>query len=192
LGTVEGWEGPRLSVSAPLGAWPQDPLQLGESVSVNGCCLTVVDLGGRLIFDLSEETLARTSLGGLRPGSRVNLERAMRVGDRLGGHIVQGHVDQVGVCEGIQTLEGSWIFEFLAPGGGKYLADKGSISVQGVSLTVVEPQGDRFSVAVIPHTFEATTLGLMEEGEAVNLEFDILVKHVERLLAFALPSRDQP
>lgn len=180
-GRIESRVGGRLVVSA-RGAWEGDPLVHGESIAVNGCCLTLVGMEEGMAFDLSEETFARTSLGELHPGSEVNLERAMKMGDRLGGHIVQGHVDGVGTCLSIEGLDGSWTFRFRAPGGGKYLIDKGSVSVEGISLTVVEPVEDEFSVAVIPHTFSATSLGSMAPGQKVNIEFDVLAKHVEKLL----------
>lgn len=167
------------------GAWSGDPVQIGESVAVQGVCLTAVSLGEHLAFDLSEETVARTTFGRLAVGSEVNMERAMRPSDRLGGHIVQGHVDQVGTVLGIQEHDGWWTFEFDAgPGGGRYLVDKGSVCVDGVSLTVVEPDHDAFKVAVIPHTFDVTSLGRLQAGDRVNIEFDVLAKHVENLLNY--------
>ena len=154
----------------------------GESVAVNGCCLTVLP-GEGLRFDLSPETLDRTSLGALAPGSRVNLERAMVAGGRLGGHVVQGHVDATGVFEGATPEGNSVVMRFRAPEGtGRYLIDKGSIAIEGVSLTVVRPVGDAFEVWVIPHTLERTNLGSLRPGDRVNLEFDVLAKYVERLL----------
>jgi riboflavin synthase len=180
-GWIESRIGGRLVVGVQR-AWEGDPMTLGESIAVNGCCLTVVGMEGGMAFDLSEETFARTSLGDLQKGSEVNLERAMKMGDRLGGHIVQGHVDGVGTCLGIDERDGSWTFHFAAPGGGKYLIDKGSVAVEGISLTVVEPQGDEFTVAVIPHTFAVTSLGSMAPGQKVNIEYDVLAKHVEKLL----------
>ncbi len=154
----------------------------GESVAVNGCCLTVLP-GEGLRFDLSPETLDRTSLGTLSPGARVNLERATVAGGRLGGHIVQGHVDATGLFEGSAAEGNSVVMRFRAPEGyGRYLIDKGSVAIEGVSLTVVRPEGDAFEVWVIPHTLERTNLGALKPGDRVNLEFDVLAKYVERLL----------
>src|SRR6266542_4321296 len=152
---------------------------VGSSIAVNGVCLTVVDRGpGHLGFDLSEETLRRTSLARLSPGDPVNLTT------RLGGHLVQGHVDGVGEVDGVEAepTGGAWLTirppaELL-----QYLVDKGSVSVDGVSLTVAGADGDAFSVALIPHTLAVTTLGTARVGDAVNLEVDVLAKYVERLL----------
>jgi len=158
---------------------------VGSSIAVNGVCLTVVDRGpGHLRFDLSEETLRRTSLARLSPGDPVNLERPVTLTTRLGGHLVQGHVDGVGEVDGVeaQPAGGAWLTirppaELL-----RYLVDKGSVSVDGVSLTVAGADGDAFSVALIPHTLAVTTLGTARVGDAVNLEVDVLAKYVERLL----------
>jgi len=158
---------------------------VGSSIAVNGVCLTVVDRGpGHLGFDLSEETLRRTSLARLSPGDPVNLERSVTLTTRLGGHLVQGHVDGVGEVDGVeaQPAGGAWLTirppaELL-----RYLVDKGSVSVDGVSLTVAGADGDAFSVALIPHTLAVTTLGTARVGDAVNLEVDVLAKYVERLL----------
>ncbi len=183
VGTVRSLQNLVLTVDAPTSAWANDPWQLGESVAVQGCCLTVVDSSDGLRFDLSEETLARTSLGQLAAGSKVNLERAMRPMDRLGGHIVQGHVDGLAHVVSVKELQGSWEFVFEVPQGGeKYLIDKGSVCLDGVSLTVVAPEGSRFTVAVIPHTYEVTSLSDRAAGDRVNLEYDVLAKHVEKLL----------
>ncbi len=158
---------------------------VGSSIAVNGVCLTVVDRGpGHLGFDLSEETLRRTSLARLSPGDPVNLERPVTLTTRLGGHLVQGHVDGVGEVDGVEAepAGGAWLTirppaELL-----RYLVDKGSVSVDGVSLTVAGADGDAFSVALIPHTLAVTTLGTARVGDAVNLEVDVLAKYVERLL----------
>jgi len=169
--------------------WKDDPFKLGESVAVNGCCLTVVTLealteGTKLGFDLSKETLDRTALGGLAPESTVNLERAMRPIDRFGGHIVQGHVDGVGDLLTTRTLGEFEVFRFRVPQEGvRYLIDKGSIAIDGISLTVVEPVDGEFDVWLIPHTLSHTNLGTMEPGTKVNLEYDVLAKHVEKLLS---------
>ncbi|MFI9273038.1 riboflavin synthase [Kitasatospora sp. NPDC052896] len=170
----------------------------GDSIAVNGVCLTVVDApeqlatgGGEFTADVMAETLHRSSLGALVPGSRVNLERAMALGARLGGHLVQGHVDATGIllerAPGELDAEGRprWeVLRFSLPSSiSRYLVDKGSITVDGISLTVVEAAADTFTVSLIPATLALTTLGAKEVGESVNLEVDVLAKYVERLLA---------
>lgn len=163
-------------------------LRIDQSVAHNGVCLTVVGLGqGTHCVTAISETLERSALGTLKPGSRVNLERAMRPDSRLDGHIVQGHVDTVGTCTDITELEGSWIFSFEYPlSPERLLVDKGSICVNGISLTVVSPkeQGDRgfFSVAIIPYTFEHTNFNQLKVGDKVNLEFDVIGKYVSKYL----------
>lgn len=160
---------------------------VGSSIAVNGVCLTVVERGpGKLGFDLSEETLRRTSLGGLSPGDPVNLERPVTLTTRLGGHLVQGHVDGVGEVVGVEAepTGGAWLSIRPPAELVRYLVDKGSVSVDGVSLTVAGVDGDAFSVALIPHTLGVTTLGAARTGDAVNLEVDVLAKYVERLLAW--------
>jgi riboflavin synthase len=161
-----------------------DPLAPGESIAVNGCCLTVVAVdGGRFEVQAGPETLARTNLGIRRAGDRVNLERALKVGDRLGGHFVQGHVDTTAILRE-RRPEGEW--EFLAftidPSWSPLLVPKGSIAVDGISLTLVDVEPDGFSVMLIPHTLAVTTLGLIHPGDAVNIEADMLAKHVQKLL----------
>jgi len=160
----------------------------GDSVSVSGCCLTLLAAAdGRtpLVFDLSEETLLRTWLGELRPGCEVNLERAVRLADRLGGHLVSGHVDGLGSIEAVEDRGdgGRWLRVRVPPPLERYLVPKGSITVDGISLTVVEPQGPSFAVAVIPATLERTTLGAAAAGQPVHLEADMIGKWIERLLA---------
>lgn len=156
----------------------------GESISVNGCCLTVTaHREGHCMFDLLAETMERTNFGQLKPGSPVNLERALRVGGRLGGHFVQGHIDCAAKVVGIEEKGPDIRLDIALPdGSGCYVVHKGSIAVNGVSLTVAEANEQRFSVWVIPHTFENTNLGDLEVGDLVNLEFDILAKYVERLI----------
>ncbi|MFA6574545.1 MAG: riboflavin synthase [Nocardioides sp.] len=173
---------------------------LGDSIAVNGCCLTVVSHDGlRWTADVMQETLDKTSLQGVRPGDRVNLERAVTAEKRLGGHIVQGHVDGVGHVVSRTPSEHWEVVEISLPvpdekgSLGRYLVDKGSITVDGVSLTVVEVRGDTFSVSLIPETLARTTLGLRQPGDRVNLEVDIIAKHVEKLIqAYAHdPSKEQ-
>jgi riboflavin synthase len=166
-----------------------DQLNVGESVAVNGVCLTVIHTSPpRFALEAGPETLAKTNLGALRPGSRANLERALRAGDRLGGHWVQGHVDGVGVLAK-RLRQGEWeTVWFQCPASlAMQMVEKGSVAVDGVSLTVVEALADRFSVALIPHTLAATTLGFKQPGDTVNLETDILGKYVARYLQQILP-----
>ena len=187
----------RLRIGA--GTLPFDDVALGESIAVSGVCLTVVEFDARpdapsFAADVSNETLALTTLGGLREGQAVNLERAMRPSDRLGGHLVSGHVDGQGSVTGIEKLEGSWRLELAwgDPAWGRYICEKASVAVDGVSLTVAgcAPDGARFWIAVIPHTWAATTLLQRRVGDPVNLEADLLAKYAERLLAArgALPA----
>jgi len=173
--------GCRLTVIAPEIA---AQLSLGESVAVNGACLTVVAHDAETCcFQLSPETLQRTNLGTLHVGDRVNLERSLRLSDRLGGHLVQGHVDGVGhVAERI--TEGDWVTVWFRcpPELAAQMVSKGSVTVDGVSLTVVEVGADRFSVALIPHTLALTTLGFKVAGDVVNLETDLIGKYVGKYL----------
>lgn len=166
---------------------------LGESIAISGVCLTVVaPLEAKtLSFDLSPETLARSTLGTLEAGSRVNLERALLATDRLGGHVVAGHVDGTAEVLGVARAGESWTFTFSLPAGlARYAVAKGSIAVDGVSLTIAALREGSFDVAVIPQTFAATTLGDRAPGDRVNLEVDVLGKYVERLLAARLGDAD--
>lgn len=182
LGEVRRQENLVLEVDAPEG-FAGMGYDEGESIAINGCCLTVVGFDP-LRFDLSEETLARTDLGDLKAGDRVNLERAMTAQARFGGHIVQGHVDATGELVSIEPQEGSSVFRFRIPAEyGRYLIDKGSVTIDGISLTVVRPEGDTFETWIIPHTLANTNLGTRQPGDKVNLEFDVIAKYVERLLA---------
>ncbi len=185
LGEVErvesGAEGARLAIRAQQTA-PR--VEVGDSVAINGVCLTVVEKEeDRLRFDAVLETLRRSNLGELKPGDRVNLEDSLRVGDAIGGHFVQGHVDTTGVVQRLTpqgnavvmvvSVEEQWM---------RYVAPKGSVAVDGVSLTVVDIGRSEFSVWLIPHTRAVTTLGFRRVGDRVNLEFDMLAKYIERLL----------
>jgi riboflavin synthase len=192
LGTIASIEGDddglRLQIDAPVLA----PLcRIGDSVNVSGCCLTIVTVeGAALTFEVVPETLRRTALGSLGAGARVNLEDALRAGEPYGGHIVQGHVDGVGeLAERREEGIGLWL-RFRAPHNvQRYLIEKGSVTVAGVSLTVAELQDDGFAVAIVPHTMQVTTLGGLAAGDAVNLEADMIARYVERLLAASPAAR---
>jgi riboflavin synthase len=178
--------GARLAIHAELGG---EPLALGESIAVDGVCLTVDALvAGGFEVDASGETLARTTLGGLAAGSSVHLERAMRPSDRLGGHIVTGHVDGVGSLAARRREGGdgeSWCLSFAMPTPlARFVAEKGSIAVDGVSLTVNAVSADGFDVTIIPHTSQKTKLGALAVGGSVNLEVDLVARYVARLSAF--------
>jgi riboflavin synthase len=176
LGRVERFEGGVLRIAATT---VLEGAGLGDSIAVNGCCLTLVEQGpGWWQADVSEETVQRTGLGSLRPGEAVNLERPVRLADRLGGHLVQGHVDAVGVVVDPAPDLRVRIPDALL----RYVVEKGSITVDGISLTVVQPLPDGFTVAVIPHTAAVTTLGHKGPGSVVNIEVDVIAKYVERLL----------
>lgn len=181
LGTVVERDGARLRVGATT---VLDDVELGASIAVNGCCLTVVGWGeGWWDAELTDETWSRTSLGDLAPGDRVNLERPVRLSDRLGGHLVQGHVDGVGeIVEPAPDLRVRCDPDLL-----RYVVEKGSITVDGISLTVVDALDDGFTVAIIPHTQEITTLASKHTGARVNLEVDVTAKYVEKLLEWRTP-----
>ena len=177
MGRVVGRDGARLRIAAALVV---EDAKVGDSVAVNGCCLTVVDVRpGELAFDVVDESYARTNLGDLAEGDPVNLERPVRPADRLGGHIVQGHVDAVGEV----VTPAPDLHVRTDPALLRYVVEKGSIAVDGISLTVVDDRADGFTVAVIPHTAEVTTLGTRRPGDRVNLEVDVMAKYAEKLLA---------
>ncbi|MBW3580837.1 MAG: riboflavin synthase [Actinobacteria bacterium] len=183
VGTVSERRNARMRVAVPRAYL--DDAEVGGSIAVDGCCLTVVALGedaDRSMWweaDVSDETARRTTLGEVPVGRRVNLERPVRLADRLGGHLVQGHVDGVG-----EVLDAAPVLRVaLPPGLARYLAEKGSVTVDGVSLTVATVAEETFTAAVIPHTATSTTLGEKAAGDRVNLEVDIVAKYVERLLA---------
>lgn len=182
LGSFKSNSGDRFTFS-----WPGNPspFETGESIAVNGCCLTVVDFDGDdWTANVITESLSRTNLGYLSPGDLVNFERPLQVSDRLGGHIVQGHVDTVGI---VRQPAPELVIAF-DPLYAKYLVDKGSIAIDGVSLTVVKAGIDSVTVSLIPHTSYMTTLGKRDIGERVNLEFDIVAKYVERIHTLGIPA----
>ncbi|MFH4969347.1 riboflavin synthase [Gaetbulibacter sp. M240] len=159
-------------------------LKIDQSVAHNGVCLTVVSIKDHeYVVTAIQETLNKTNLNTLKTGDVVNLERAMKLGDRLDGHIVQGHVDQTAVCEAVEETQGSWLFTFSYDSNlNNVTIEKGSITVNGTSLTVVNSQKDHFSVAIIPYTYKHTNFNTFKKGTVVNLEFDVLGKYVSRLL----------
>lgn len=171
-----------LSVSAPFAS----ELKVDQSVAHNGICLTVVNISGD-VYDVIaiDETLKRTNLGVQKVGSRLNLERCMRLGDRLDGHMVQGHVDTTALLLSVEEQDGSWIYSFEYPLASEHMTvEKGSICVNGVSLTVVDSGRNTFSVAIIPYTREHTNFADLQEGNIVNIEFDVIGKYVSRILEF--------
>ena len=161
-----------------------DDVKIGDSLSVNGVCLTIVERRNeKVAVEAVEETIKKTMIGNLRTGSRVNLERSVRLSDRLGGHLVQGHVDATGSVVSIEKLPLSRMYRFRIPRPlMKYIIQVGSVSVNGVSLTVAEKLSDGFKVAIIPHTFENTTFQFLRPGDVVNIEIDAIAKYVESLL----------
>jgi riboflavin synthase len=174
-------EGVQVAVDA--GAFAQKDIAVGDSIALNGCCLTVVAIdAGTMRFDVSSETLSCTT--GLDRIGAVNLEKALRFSDRLGGHLMSGHVDGVGIVERVEpvAIGGSVLLEVSVPGElARFVASKGSIAIDGVSLTVNAAEGRRFSVNLIPHTLAVTTLGALRAGARVNLEVDLIARYVERL-----------
>jgi riboflavin synthase len=160
-------------------------LRLGDSIANNGCCLTVASISGNtLTFDLLQETLRRTNLGDLRVGSLVNLERSLQVQDRIGGHFVTGHIDGTGLITQWEKEGKDYVLEVEIPSGmERYVVPKGCLALDGISLTVGHVSGSRFNVWIIPHTYEVTALRERKKGDRVNLEFDLLAKYTEKLLA---------
>jgi riboflavin synthase len=181
VGEVVSFDDGRLTIRAPRTA---EGAKLGDSIAIDGVCLTVVEVGGdTFAFDAVPETLSRTSLGTLDHGSRVNLEPALRAGDALGGHYVQGHVDGVGTVRSVEPEgDGKRIWFDLPEPLLRYAVEKGSVAIQGTSLTVAAVDDAGVAVALIPHTLEETTLGALAAGAKVNVESDVLAKYVERLL----------
>lgn len=183
LGVVTGLEKKRENLNITIKANITSELKIDQSVAHNGVCLTVVDIKGEeYTVTAIDETLSKTNLRELKAGDIVNLERGMKLGARLDGHIVQGHVDQTALCTGVREKEGSWEFNFeYDPGLENITIEKGSITINGVSLTVVNSGKNNFSVAIIPYTYKHTTFQLLKEGTRVNLEFDVIGKYVKRL-----------
>jgi riboflavin synthase len=190
LEAQDGGAGARLVVTTELDV---GSLPLGASIAVDGCCLTVVERSvGRFAADLGPETLARTTLGALRAGARVHLERPLKVGDALGGHLVSGHVDGVGELVARRPVGESLELDVAAPESVvPTLVPKGSVTVAGASLTINTVAGRRFSVTLIPHTLAVTNLGALAVGAPVNLEGDLIAKHVDRLVAAHLAQRSE-
>ena len=188
-GTIDALEKRANGARLVIRTTDTEPFMRGESLAVNGVCLTVLPgRDGSLSADVSEETLSRTTLGSLGTGTRVNTERALALGDRLGGHIVQGHVDGVGVLVSITTEGDFAVYRWRYPAEfGGLLVSKGSVAVDGVSLTVVEPDGDSFGAALIPETLLRTNLGTARPGDEVNLEFDMIAKYIRELVTPYLP-----
>ncbi len=186
LGKVRAIEKDRTNVHFFIESSMAGELKIDQSVSHNGACLTVVELGNDWHrVTAVEETLHRTNLGDWAVGSLVNLERCLALGGRLDGHMVQGHVDEVATCQSVEDIDGSWRFTFqYLPTREHILVDKGSVCLNGVSLTVVNPVEDVFSVAIIPYTWEHTNFHQLQAGNKVNIEFDIIGKYVAKYLAF--------
>ena len=184
LGTISNLQQEQGNLHITVESVLSNELKIDQSVAHNGVCLTVVGVAdGKHTVTAIEETLNKTSLGHLKTGDNVNLERCMQMNARLDGHIVQGHVDQTAVCIAFKELDGSWEYTFEYDAAlGNVTVEKGSICVNGISLTVVNSQTNSFSVAIIPYTYEHTNLQNVREGSVVNLEFDIIGKYVARLM----------
>lgn len=183
LGIVEALEQENTNLHLTIKSKLASELKIDQSVSHNGVCLTVIDLtASSYTVTAIKETLDKTNLNSLKVGDRVNLERGLKLGERLDGHMVQGHVDQVGACINVEAQNGSWIYTFeYNPKLGNITIEKGSVTVNGVSLTVINSKDNGFSVAIIPYTYEYTNFHTFEEGTVVNLEFDVIGKYVSRL-----------
>jgi len=183
LGKVEALKTESTNLSITIKSRLTPELRIDQSVAHNGVCLTVVDINGdSYTVTAIKETLDKSALGFLKVGDLVNLERAMKLGDRLDGHIVQGHVDQTATCTSVDDKDGSWVFSFeYDPSLNNITIEKGSITVNGVSLTVIDSKINTFSVAIIPYTYEHTTFKALKVNDDVNLEFDVIGKYVKRL-----------
>lgn len=185
LGTVQNITQEGTNIHFTIASSISKELKIDQSLAHNGVCLTVVNQSEDWhVVTAVEETLKRSNLGDVQVGDQLNLERAMLTSARLDGHIVQGHVDATGVCTKVEELEGSWYYRFqYKPTPEHILVDKGSICINGVSLTVVEPVGDQFSVAIIPYTYEHTNFKQLQIGNTINLEFDILGKYIAKYMS---------
>lgn len=183
LGTIEKLQKEGGNLNLTISSSITTELKIDQSIAHNGVCLTIVDIDNeKYTVTAIQETLDKTNLGMLDKGDRVNLERAMRLGDRLDGHIVQGHVDQTGTCISVIEENGSWFYTFeYGSDKDNITIEKGSVTVNGVSLTVVNSKLNEFSVAIIPYTYEHTTFHSIKEGDKVNLEFDVIGKYIKRL-----------
>ena len=185
LGTVKKVEKDKGNIHLTIDTSFTPELKIDQSIAHNGVCLTVISIKNNEYSVIAiKETLEKTNLGNLIPGDKINLERCMKIGDRLDGHIVQGHVDTTAICNKIETIEGSWIFsfEYAKKSISEMTVEKGSITVNGTSLTVVDSKDDEFSVCIIPYTFENTSFKLLKEGDQVNIEFDIIGKYIARMM----------
>ncbi|MDJ0645769.1 MAG: riboflavin synthase [Flavobacteriaceae bacterium] len=184
IGTVTALQKEANNLHIDIKSTITDELKIDQSVAHNGVCLTVIAVSGdTYTVTAIDETLAKTNFSSLEKGSKINLERAMKLGDRLDGHIVQGHVDQTAVCTHIEEVDGSWIFTFEYDHNlNNITIEKGSITVNGVSLTVVNSKEHSFSVAIIPYTYHHTNFHQLKVNDTVNLEFDVIGKYVNRLL----------
>ena len=185
LGTVAKVEKHQTNLELYVESSLASELKIDQSVAHNGICLTVVEIFGDRTHRVTaiDETIAKTNIGDLKEGDKINIERCMTMGARLDGHIVQGHVDQIGVCEGVEEQDGSWIYSFsYDPSLGNVTVEKGSITVNGTSLTVVNSVEGGFSVAIIPYTYENTVFHTLRKGDRVNLEFDVIGKYVARMM----------
>lgn len=185
LGTVAKVEKSQTNLELYVESTLASELKIDQSVAHNGICLTVVEIFGDRTYRVTaiDETIAKTNIGDLKEGDKVNIERCMTMGARLDGHIVQGHVDQIGICEGVEEQDGSWIYSFSYDSSlGNVTVEKGSITVNGTSLTVVNSVEGGFSVAIIPYTYENTVFHTLRKGDRVNLEFDVIGKYVARMM----------
>ena len=185
LGTVAKVEKSQTNLELYVESTLASELKIDQSVAHNGICLTVVEIFGDRTYRVTaiDETIAKTNIGDLKEGDKVNIERCMTMGARLDGHIVQGHVDQIGICENVEEQDGSWIYSFsYDPTLGNVTVEKGSITVNGTSLTVVNSVPGGFSVAIIPYTYENTVFHTLGKGDRVNLEFDVIGKYVARMM----------
>jgi riboflavin synthase len=177
----------RLVIGVPAGWADMATIPVGASIACSGCCLTAVELGADwFAVTVSAESLSKTTLGGWKPGTRINLERPLKVGDELGGHIVSGHVDGLGEVLSATPEQGSTRWRFRVPPAiARFIAPKGSVAIDGVSLTVNEVEGDVFGVNIIPHTAAVTSFGLLKPGDRVNIEIDTVARYVARLADYA-------